>query len=339
MVSSKKCKYVLTVAIPFRGNFGYLTKSLTSVVTDVKQHKLQEVVEVLVSCNVSDSRILLSLGELLRKDFTEVREINHKTELSYDSHLREIMKKAKGRFVKILADDDWISPGYLPKLIQTITQQPESLAIVTNFKLWSEDAHSVKKLRWFSSEETTTFVESMSKKSLLTALQGAYGQVSSLTFNKEITCCTRDLMVETDHIQVFWFLSAIARNRASYDPANFVNVREGSPNFVSDMAHRITTPLRALAAIDAVEDLDLTVKRMLMKKQVRYLIYILTSLHKVSMIEHAKIRRDFTKSFRLYPRFMLIPFLITLIPYPFLAFVTRLFGGSRIGTFLVGRLS
>jgi hypothetical protein len=104
---------ILTVAIPFRGNFEYLRKSILSVSDELTSKGLWEKVEVLVSCNVLDNAINAKLQQLIHLEFAMCKVITHQNELTFDAHMFSILVNAKGKFVKFLADDDWLEKNYI----------------------------------------------------------------------------------------------------------------------------------------------------------------------------------------------------------------------------------
>ena len=123
---------ILTIGIPTFNSVKTLCETLKSIEDQtlrLDEHK----VEILISDNASPVDISEALKSRFDSKFYESLVFNsNATNLGYDLNLTQIMKKASGSYVKLLADDDVLRVNYIEELLHTINSQDFDV-LVNNF--------------------------------------------------------------------------------------------------------------------------------------------------------------------------------------------------------------
>ena len=326
----QSAKYSLTVAIPFRNNFEHLDFCLGSVKQTFQELKLD--VEVLVSCNPINKEMKYTFAEFMKQRFPDFAFLIHKSSLSYDAHLGKILLAAKGEYIKFLAEDDWLPGHGIHRLLHIISSEKPS-ALVTNFKFFSSDLSKIFQEEWFDSEviskRETKFLNTVQDLSLINF---AYGQVSSLTFKTSELRRFRLKNLDTDHLQVFWFLECMSKGNAIATGEVLVHVRQGSPNFVQTRHQPLLTPLKALNAISMARSLTPLMRMRLLLKQGLYLLQVITAFPSLERPQRDEVKHQYRKYWLQYPFLLTVHVLLIQLPlrmWRLFSIIRRILIGSK----------
>lgn len=305
-------KTFLTVAIPFRNNFQQLEFCLRSVRKNIED--LERDVEVLVSCNPMDKEIAGTFSEFMSQRFPDFTYLIQDSNLSYDFHLEKMLSAANGKYIKFLAEDDWLPEHGIYRLLQIISSEKPS-AIVTNFKFYSSNLSKVLQEQWYESEVSSKRVfKELNTVRDLSQINFAYGQVSSLTFKtSELRRC-RVKHFDTDHIQVFWFLECMSKGNAVATDQILVHVRQGSPNFVQTRHQPFLTPLKALSAISMAQSLKPLMRMQLLLKQGLYLFGVITAFPSLEPPQRDEVKHQYRRYWLQYPIILTAHLLLLHLP-------------------------
>jgi glycosyltransferase involved in cell wall biosynthesis len=169
--------------------------------------------------------------------------------LGYDANVKRAVELSQGRFVKILADDDILTPGSLLRHLDAIENEPNLAFIVSDFAKYSADLNRELEPPFLPNR----FGGLHRGEEGLKLTQGRFGQVSALTFNQGLFAGTEmNAGLGTNYIHVFAVYELARKNPFHVVTGNNILVRDGSPNFSASMEKMISTPVQGLSAIQGL---------------------------------------------------------------------------------------
>lgn len=186
---------ILTIGITSYNRIKELERCIRSIDT-----KYTDDIEVLVSEDCSPlhleiEQIVLRLNDEL--DFN-IRFCSNIKNLGYDRNLGEIIKKAYGRFVLLMSDDDMFYPNQLNSFIDALRENQECGMLYSSFVY----ANTKKLDRFYDSDKII-------KPSFNNAGSHIYDSIlfSGLIFNKEyVKNISADRFLNYNYYQVYLFL-------------------------------------------------------------------------------------------------------------------------------------
>jgi glycosyltransferase involved in cell wall biosynthesis len=124
----------LTIGIPTYNGQGCLSSVLESIIREAKGKN----VEIIVMDNAS-----VDETPNIAKDFQSrypdmLRYFRNEHNVGFDANVDAVVRQAKGRFVWLMADDDYLLPGAVDRVLKVIHDHPELAIIFTNFSNWIE---------------------------------------------------------------------------------------------------------------------------------------------------------------------------------------------------------
>jgi glycosyltransferase involved in cell wall biosynthesis len=299
---------VLTVGIPTFNSITTLKETLQSIQNqsiNLKENRI----EILISDNRSSFNIARELSLIFPTEFYESLRINvNESNKGYDYNLVKLMELSSGKYVKLLADDDILEKTYLENLIYNIHAKNFDI-LINNFAFMSPSLDSIIVPSWFSSIEFENFDKQIG---FFTAINHAYGQVSSLTFRRDLISNLKVPKSTSNYIHVYWFLSLFEEFEIMLETKVLLKVRQGSPNFSGDGIVDKIIPLGGIKAIIDANLLNINLKKQLIIEQKLYCLQQLSSLSNQSLFARFVIARKFVKYFRFSSKFWLfwLPFLL-----------------------------
>jgi len=299
---------ILTIGIPTFNSVQTLCETLKSI--ERQTLKLEEhEVEILISDNGSSVDISEALKSRFDSKFYKslVFSLNT-TNLGYDLNLTQIMQKASGRYVKLLADDDVLRVNYIEELLRAINSQDFDI-MVNNFAFYTSDLSTIKKYSWFAADYQ---FHSEKSAEFLVSIGHAYGQMSSLTFKRDLVLNLPPLKYESNYIHVYWFFSLFEKCQVKFENKVLLNVREGSPNFSGDGIVDKITPLGGIKALQEAKFISGRLRHELIHMQKIYCLTRLSSISNQSLSTRKLIAQKFVPFYRFTPVFWVfwLPFIL-----------------------------
>lgn len=129
------CLPLLTIAIPTYNRAAFLEKGLSLL--REQSSSIGDSIEILVSDNNSPD----STSEVVEKAINAglpVRYIRNDTNIGADRNVVQCFEKAQGHFVWIIGDDDYIVPGVLPLIYESLSNN-QDLSVCYIANKWIED--------------------------------------------------------------------------------------------------------------------------------------------------------------------------------------------------------
>jgi len=282
---------LLTIGIPTFNSLESLTQTLKSIDSqDFSLHK--DIIEIYISDNSSNYNLQFELAKLLKPEFYNKLTINiNEVNIGYDNNLVIIFKNCKGKYVKLLADDDLLESNFLSIFIDYInSSKSDPEIIITNFVFRSSNLSKIINSNWY--DDRIQFDNNNIFNSLNT-LNHAYGQVSSLIFRRESILSIADQLLNTNYIHSYWFFCLIENRKVLIIPQSLVTVRQGAPNWSGDGVIDILTPLGGILAIEQASLKDIKLKSALVNLQLTYCLSRLTAIQNQKLSERFLIFSKF----------------------------------------------
>lgn len=128
-----KSEIILTIGIPTYNGSEYISLAIESILREIPKEK-EHYYEILISDNASTDNTK-ELVEKYQSTYPNlIRYICNSSNIGFDRNLDSLIKNSRGKFVKLLGDDDELMPKSISRITEVILQNP-NLKII---------AHSVK---------------------------------------------------------------------------------------------------------------------------------------------------------------------------------------------------
>lgn len=115
-------EYLLTIAIPTYNRLPFLKENLEVL---LPQLEVEESVELIVSDNASEDGTEGYMTGLLREGIRNIQYIRNEVNKGADGNVLNCFRRAKGRYLLILSDDDILQKGALKVLLQIVGESPD----------------------------------------------------------------------------------------------------------------------------------------------------------------------------------------------------------------------
>jgi glycosyltransferase involved in cell wall biosynthesis len=182
---------ILTVLIPTFNGENTIQRTLVSVFDQIESLQLEDKVKVIVADNCSTDSTKAIVRELVgKRDWVQL--IESKENLGLDKNLQFAMGIVVTPYVKLLSDDDYILPGYIPYLLSIINKHKNIDLIVSSMQAIGisdkVESHSVPSLLHFCNNPA--FFKSSNS---------AFGQLSTLCIKTESWFESNDSQILLDY--------------------------------------------------------------------------------------------------------------------------------------------
>ncbi len=177
-----KYEKLLTIAIPTYNRVEFLEECLEHVLSQIG--KGDPDVEILVSDNASSDETPAIMKELCN-NFPYIHYYRNETNVGADCNFLNCLKKAQGRFVHLLADDDILLPGSIDKIKECIIKNPDLKLIYLNSSSFSDQFDPNKNYSQHKYFKINHDVIYDNPNQYLEDIQEMLSFVSALVFNKE----------------------------------------------------------------------------------------------------------------------------------------------------------
>lgn len=122
----------VTVAVPTYNRAAELRRAVASV-----QAQTEVDLEIIVSDNHSDDDTQELAHQFVAAD-SRIRYVRHERNLGLTANFNSVLTAARGRYVLVLADDDWIDPTYVARCRATLDAD-KRLAVASGTALYRRD--------------------------------------------------------------------------------------------------------------------------------------------------------------------------------------------------------
>jgi len=176
---------LITIGIPTYNRSFFLKRSLYSIISQVTELENGKV-EICVSDNAS----IDNTGEIVDK-FKEkypslIRYRRNKDNLGFDRNLLKVIDMAKGKFIWLFGDNDWMAEGSLVRVVKFIKEHDESIIgmIVCRRESYFVDVQTGEKVAYdVTIDETKPEVYELNKEEIFGAQFAGGAFISVQIFN------------------------------------------------------------------------------------------------------------------------------------------------------------
>jgi glycosyltransferase involved in cell wall biosynthesis len=123
----------LTIAIPTYKRPKDIEQCLRSIVG--QPIFSDTAVEILISDNAPEDSAEKSVAPFLLQHPNQIRYIKNPKNIGAENNIFQLIREAKGRFVFFISDDDQMNPSSLPVLLQTLKENMDVGAFITNMTI------------------------------------------------------------------------------------------------------------------------------------------------------------------------------------------------------------
>ena len=231
---------LLTVVVMTRDSLGTLKEALASIAAEIKNVEPGQV-EILVS----DNSTSMETNEYFSGSSRGCKYVFHSGALTYDQHLKAVFQFATGDYVKILADDDLLLPGFVKRLFFVLQSIPLVDVVVSNFLTDSHyEKDQVLRLKELENIEGLSFGRAHKIS------RWRFGQVSSLTFRRNSWLQSfKDSYLGTNYLHQTMYFACSFKGLTWVDSESLILCRLGSPNFTKSPHQMLQTRFGGLRSI------------------------------------------------------------------------------------------
>lgn len=217
----------LTIGIPTYNGSAYIRTALDSVTTQLDP-ALNTRVDILISDNGSTDETpgIISEYQKIHPDI-RIHYSRNPVNLGYDKNVDMLFKKAAGRYVWLLADDDALKEDALRTAMRVLDSNDHLMAALVNFDTFDRALENV-----VTRSQPREDLLCHDAEAFLLNSNGSYGQVSSLILSRD-AWNAEDLSYGfgSNFIHMFALFKILLRGDSYIINRPLLNVRLGSENF------------------------------------------------------------------------------------------------------------
>jgi len=175
MVNSK----ILTVGIPTYNGSTLISTALDSVLKQISSG-LETRVDILISDNASSDGVGEIIHAYQANHPTLIQYSRNDSNIGFDRNVDILFKKASGKYIWMLGDDDALEEGALLYVLDILDKYPSLMAIQVNF-----DKYDLKLEKIVQQVSIPEDLYCRDAETFLINSKGRWGAVSSLIINKD----------------------------------------------------------------------------------------------------------------------------------------------------------
>ncbi|MDP2753819.1 MAG: glycosyltransferase family 2 protein [Nitrospirota bacterium] len=127
MIDNDEC--LLTIGIPTYNGEKYIQQAIESSIARIRESSRNDV-EILVLDNASIDSTYELVNTYIKQYPQYISLYHNEINIGFDSNVNELFYKARGRYVQILGDDDFLEAGHLDKLIPYLNMKDPPSAVL-----------------------------------------------------------------------------------------------------------------------------------------------------------------------------------------------------------------
>ncbi len=306
-------EYSITIGIPTFNGAGTIESCLQSCLNAISFSQREDV-EILIQDNCSTDSTDQIVEKIMKENPNFIRYIKNQNNIGLDRNIDELVRNSRGRYVKLLGDDDLLYEDFLVYLVEVLENSKTDLVL--------NAYNAVGEIRTNDTADQSPRVYSKSYK-LFEDSNGIVGQIASITYNREsylgVSC--PEGAIGTNHKFMFVAMTLGLRGDAAYDKRISISVRPGSPRFTRFPLDSLNMQKNAYKAIVLLKQhgapWDVSSRHFLRKLQLSQGKYSLTFMdftHRYSTLNSFQVIKEFFSLGKCHAAFYLKYVPIVLIP-------------------------
>src|ERR1700754_3475143 len=130
---------LLSICIPTYNRASYLQKCLDAIFSQIDD-TIRPLIEVYISNNNSPDNTDDIVDSFIEKGF-EIGYHKNEVNIGPDLNIAACFAKAKGKYAWVFSDDDFILPGYLPKIMKLLSENEAGVVYLRS--TWYKDESEI----------------------------------------------------------------------------------------------------------------------------------------------------------------------------------------------------
>jgi len=307
-----KNEKLLTIGIPTYNGSKYIASTIATIYSQDGYSK--DEVEILISDNNSDDNTKQIISELQKQYPDTISYYLNKTNIGYDKNVNNLFKKASGKYVQILGDDDYFtSNSSLSELIEQLRKNDFSVLLFSSI---FENIDSCKKTTNIITKENTACHDG---NEFFKISKWSTAAVSSIVVKKDLwNGVNLTKYFATQWIHIGALVHVLSSKSQSFIFSNpIVTIRIGNPRWESNFGNQYLAGLTHLEILMEMKELGYKPETYTYYLNARYQKNLRDILG-LGPKDYTKRLEAITKSydfFKYRPLFWLLHVPILLIPY------------------------
>jgi abequosyltransferase len=137
-------EFILSIGIPTYNGSKYLSNAIRSILKELPKDKYNNF-EILIFDNASTDETRQIVTQFQKQYPQLINYYCHKDNLGFDKNLDLLIRNAKGRYIKLLGDDDELMPNSVNRIIEALKQNTALKAIVHSVEFIDSSTEKVIK--------------------------------------------------------------------------------------------------------------------------------------------------------------------------------------------------
>jgi len=130
---SKNIYPIISICIPTRDRAAFLEENLSNLIEIIDQFNLEEKIEIIISDNGSTDNTNQVLNNVIEKKYIKI--LKHPNNIGFSANVLSMLKKATGKYVWQLGDDDKLDKDAFIKIIKIVSRKDCPDIIVGKIKM------------------------------------------------------------------------------------------------------------------------------------------------------------------------------------------------------------
>ena len=138
----------LSIIIPTRCRGEALIKNVQLLKKYIEENEKSESVSIIISDNASPINDYNEIEQFIKNvNGVDISLYRQDENIGFESNLLFLLSKVESRFVMLLGDDDYLSPGYFRRVLFYINEVPDIAGIVPNYYQVNEHREKISETR------------------------------------------------------------------------------------------------------------------------------------------------------------------------------------------------
>jgi glycosyltransferase involved in cell wall biosynthesis len=130
---SKNIYPIISICIPTRNRAAFLEENLSNLIKIIDQFNLEEKIEIIISDNGSTDNTTQVLNNVIEKKYIKI--LKHPNNIGFSGNVLSMLKKATGKYVWMLGDDDKLDKDAFIEIIKIVSRKDCPDIIVGKIKM------------------------------------------------------------------------------------------------------------------------------------------------------------------------------------------------------------
>jgi len=270
----------LTVGIPTYNGSAYIREALDSVISQITDDLMHRV-DILVSDNASTDGINDIIKMYQASYPVKIEYSRNNTNIGYDRNVDMLFKKASGKYVWLLGDDDVWKEGALLYVLKLLDTYPSIKAVQINFEHYDRKLERLVHYTEISEDSFCHDAETFLRKG-----KGKYGNLSSLVLSRA-AWNAEDLSFGfgLKFIHVYGLMKILLRGDSYIVHEPLVKVRLVPPTYLTDGDSLLGIALDSGTIVHSMKKMgyDPSIIRWLIRDTRRYTFYTIPNAKLVGL--------------------------------------------------------